>query len=192
MTGDRVPAGEMLLDCLRGDDDPTGPRRLGWLSDRDWELVVQESTVQGVTPLLYHRLQAASSSAIVPARIHGRLRDLAVQCAMESLRLYRELAEILGALRAEGIAVIVLKGAYLAEAVYDDRALRSMRDVDIMVRKYDLARVEAKLLKIGHSRLSDRRDFSSCHHLHPVIKPGGVPIELHWTIESPTEPFDID
>jgi hypothetical protein len=98
-------------------------------------------------------------------------------------------------LRSEGIAVIVLKGAYLAEVVYGDVALRSMSDVDLMVRQRDLARVEARLFEMGYAQRENPEadmDYAAHHHLHPLTKPGGVPIEIHWTIERPTEPFTID
>jgi hypothetical protein len=157
--------------------------------------VVQESVRQGITPLLYHRLQKSNPSADVPMRVTERLRELSVDSALQSLRLHQELSEVLRGLRSEGIPVIVLKGAYLAQIVYGDIALRSMRDVDVMVRKCDLSRAEAKLFAMGHSQLEHshmERDYAGCQHLHPLIRPGGFPIEIHWTIESPTEPFEID
>jgi hypothetical protein len=107
--------------------------------------------------------------------------------------LYGELADILGALRVEGIPVIVLKGAYLAETVYEDRGLRSMRDLDLLVRKCDLSHAEATLFAMGYSRLPGRTaDVSRRHHLPPLVRSGRTPVEIHWTIENPTEPFDID
>jgi len=188
---DREPAGEVLLHCL---GVGTGDRRAP-LSDREWDDAVQESARQGITPLLYRRVQAPGRRADVPPRVARRLRELAIGSAVKSLRLYRELAEVLGALRREGIDVIVLKGAYLAEIVYGDIALRPMTDVDLLVRKRDLARVEAKLFAMGYAqRRQPHRDedYSTCQHLHPLTKAGGPPIEIHWTIESPTEPFAID
>src|SRR5882724_2688893 len=191
MRMDREPAGEVLLHCL---GVATGDQRAP-LSDREWDDVVQESARQGITPLLYRRVQAPGRRADVPPRVAQRLRDLAIESAVKSLRLYRELAEVLGALRREGIEVIVLKGAYLAECVYGDKALRPMRDIDLMVRRCDLSRAEAKLFEMGYLQLPQpymEWDYSECAHLHPLTKPGGALIEIHWTIESPMEPFTID
>ncbi|PYN78472.1 MAG: hypothetical protein DMD96_21610 [Candidatus Rokuibacteriota bacterium] len=191
MRMDREPAGEVLLHCLGvGPGDQLPP-----LSEGEWGDVIRESARQGITPLLYRRVQAPGRRAEVPPRVAERLRELAIGNAVKSLRLYRELAEVLGALRRDGIDVIVLKGAYLAEVVYGDISLRPMTDVDLLVRKRDLARVEAKLFAMGYSQREQPHtdeDYSTCQHLHPLAKPGGAPIEIHWTIESPTEPFAID
>jgi hypothetical protein len=115
--------------------------------------------------------------------------------AAKSLRLHRELTEVLEALRGVGIDVIVLKGAYLAQAIYKDLALRSMADIDLLVRRADLERTEAILATMGYVPLHGAHqdeDFANCQHLQPLTRAGGPPIEIHWTIESPTEPFAID
>ena len=101
-------------------------------------------------PLLFRRVQAASQSAAVPIEATRRLRQLAVMSAAKSLRLYRQLTEVLGVLGGAGIDVIVLKGAYLAQAIYKDLALRPMADVDLLVRKADLERTEAILAAMGY------------------------------------------
>jgi|SRR2546422_3654964 len=193
MRVDRASAGEVLLACLgsgAGED-----AWLGQMSDVDWDEVIRESARQGITPLFYKRLRAADPGAVVPARVTGLLREFSIGSALKSLRLYHELSEILDALRSEEIPVIVLKGAYLAECVYGDKALRPMRDLDLMVRRCDLSRAEAKLVEMGYRQRPEpyaEWDYSASAHLHPLTKPGGVVIEIHWTIESPTEPFAID
>jgi len=191
----REEAGAMLLQCLdveiEVEADGARAHRSGPWSEADWDAVVREAMRQGIAPLLYRRLQGGGLSASVPPRVMERLREMALGYALKSLRLYRELAEVLTALRGEGIGVIVLKGAHLAECVYGDKALRAMRDLDLLVRKADLARAEAKLLEMGYEP-RPRPDFLACHHLHPLARPGGIPVELHWTLESPTEPIAID
>ena len=185
------PAGELLLQCLGvGAGAVRSP-----LSNRDWDDVVRESVRQGVTPLLYHRLQTLGSRAEVPARITRWLREIAIGSAVTSLQLHQELAEVLAGLGREGIDVIVLKGAYLAEGVYANKAMRPMKDLDLMVKRRDLSRAEAKLFEMGYVRRPEpyaEWDYSDSHHLHPLIKPGVATVEIHWTIEAPTTPFAID
>ena len=191
MRMDREQPGETLLRAL----GVIATDQQGRLSNHEWDIAILESVRQGVAPLLFRRVQVASRSAAVPIEATRRLRQLAVMSAAKSLRLYRELTEVLGVLRGVGIDVIVLKGAYLAQAIYKDLALRPMADVDLLVRKADLERTEAILAAMGYAPFHGPHrdeDFLNCQHLHPLARAGGPPIEIHWTIESPTEPFAID
>jgi hypothetical protein len=193
MRGNRRTAGEVLVACLGS--EARGIEWLGRLSEPDWDEVIRESVKQGIAPLFYRRVRDARLSVVIPSRATDRLREFTIGSAVRSLRLYHELAEILGGLGSERIPVIVLKGAYLAECVYGDKGLRPMTDVDLMVRRCDLSRAEAKLFEMGCTQRPQpyiEWDYSACAHLHPLITPGGTVVELHWTIESPTEPFAID
>jgi hypothetical protein len=191
MRMDREQPGETLLRAL----GVIATDQQGRLSNHEWDIAILESVRQGVAPLLFRRVQVSSQSAAVPIEATRRLRQLAVMSAAKSLRLYRQLTEVLGVLRGVGIDVIVLKGAYLAQAIYKDLALRPMADVDLLVRKADLERTEAILAATGYAPFHGPHrdeDFLNCQHLHPLARAGGPPIEIHWTIESPTEPFAID
>jgi hypothetical protein len=101
---------------------------------------------------------------------------------------------VLRCLRSSGIKVIVLKGAYLAEAVYGDVALRPMGDVDLMVPRAELPRAQAILLDMGgvHQQFED---IESCCRTKPHLPQffiRDLAIEIHWTIASPTGPVRID
>ena len=97
-------------------------------------------------------------------------------------------------LRGSGIRVIVLKGAYLAEAVYRDAALRPMTDVDLMVPRADAPAARAILREMGgHHQQPD--DVEWCWRTEsalPSVACLGLLIELHWTIAVPASPFTID
>jgi hypothetical protein len=187
----RKGAGELLLDVLR--DDAGSVDCIRELVESEWDSLVHESARQGVAPLLYVRLRTGALTTGVPARANQMLRKLAVHSTLKSLALRSELGVALRALQAEGIEVIVLKGAHLAGLVYGDGAARPMRDVDLLVRKDDLGRAEGTLFDLGYVRHPEKDgDYSSCQHLQPLIRPGGVPIEIHWTIADPKEPIEID
>jgi hypothetical protein len=109
------------------------------------------------------------------------------------MRLYRELRPVLLRLRESGVKVLVLKGAFLAEAVYGDVALRPMCDVDLMVPRAELARAQAALLDMGGVHQQSEDIESRCRkneHL-PEIIVRGLTIEIHWTIADPTGPVRV-
>jgi hypothetical protein len=90
--------------------------------------------------------------------------------------------------------VIVLKGAYLAAKVYEDRALRGMSDIDLLVRRDDLPRAVELLNQAGwHQPDAPAGDMvaGSGHQLATFVR-DGTHLEIHWTIEDERSPFDID
>ena len=161
------------------------------LSISDWEGVVQESLAHGVAAILYDRLKRESGPLRIPSEMLQRLKAVKLRIGIRNTKLYHELAGVLKALRKEGIQVIVLKGAHLAELAYGNVALRPMDDVDILVKKHDLSRAEKKFFEMGYFHLegdSERMKSASPHHLTPFRKQGCTPIEVHWTLPSMDTP----
>jgi hypothetical protein len=148
----------------------------------------------GLAPLLFKRLKERDARARVPADAWERLRLAYFASAGRNMRLYRELRPVLQCLRSSGIPVIVLKGAYLAEAVYGDVALRPMCDVDLMVPRAEMPRAQAVLLDMGrvHPQPEDIELCATTRHHLPQVVIRDLAIEVHWTIASPTGPVRID
>jgi hypothetical protein len=89
----------------------------------------------------------------------------------------------------------VLKGGYLGQVVYPSFALRTMCDLDVMVRRHELQRAADVLAGLGYAPLYDgveQVDYTRHHHLRPMSRPGGIRVEIHWGIVRPTVPFDVD
>ncbi|MGA9350203.1 MAG: nucleotidyltransferase family protein [Anaerolineae bacterium] len=193
---DQQTVAELLCYCLGMGTDETRVARLEQLSTADWDGVIQQANRHGVTPLLYRRLKTPGPGTIIPAGIMQRLQEIYLfDSARRNMRLYHQLSKVLTALQNEDIPVIALKGARLAEVVYGDIALRPMDDVDLLVRKTDLSRVEGKLLEVGYGPLERPSIEEQCRkaqHLVGFTKPDAFGIEIHWTIENPTSPFKID
>jgi hypothetical protein len=101
-----------------------------------------------------------------------------------STRRVHQLKRVLSLFREREIEVVVLKGAYLAEAVYDDVALRNMSDVDLLVREKDIERAKEALLGSGFRQWAPaamETRFPHSHHLVPFVGDGegSITIELH-------------
>src|SRR5439155_1490518 len=88
------------------------------------------------------------------------------------------------ALAAAGIACAPLRGAALAERLYDHASARPAGDIDLLVRKTDLDAVEATLAALGFSAIDRRpgfaREFSYTLELARDAH-GGVVVEPPWT-----------
>ena len=155
----------------------------------NWPKLFHLAQRHGVAPQLYYRLKASGLQDIVPLEIFQPLHQTYLRNVARNMRLYHELARILGLLNQHKIPVIILKGAYLAKAVYGNIALRTMADIDLLLKEADLQRAVKLLHDSGYT--SDTTWLSTAH-LPPFIKPGGIRIELHWTLEDPASPFTID
>lgn len=184
---------ERLLSLLRTDPDGTGVAMVRALSSSDWEALLRTSAPHGVTPLLYHRLTRFHAGASIPSEVILELRRSYLQNAGRNMRLYHELGKVLERLRQDGIPVIALKGAHLAEVVYGNIALRPMNDVDLLVRMEDLERVEKNLLAMGYLPAACSRQIASDNYDFVYSLPNkGLTLEIHWNFLPSTLPFDID
>jgi hypothetical protein len=94
-----------------------------------------------------------------------------------NLSLIGALREVLTAFHEEGIPCIVLKGMALAEQVYSNIALRGMSDVDVLVRKGDLFRADAGLVRWGYGS----RDSTAARAIH---NPAGYLASLEYRKEE--------
>lgn len=182
---DRKVQFELLLDVLRSRDEWRTPLNL---TIDDWRRVVELSIDQGLSAHLLERLEKHEKLLHPPAEIVRRLKAIGLRIAAANTKLYCELAVILQAMQKEAIPVIVLKGAHLAEIVYANVALRSMSDVDILVAKENITRVESMLFELGYVVLPPSMGTSH-HHEIPFAKKDCPHIEVHHTL-----PFmgDID
>jgi hypothetical protein len=186
---------ELLVTCLKREEESSKIEKLSKLSSPDWETLFQSSVRHDVAPLLYHRVKSRKPQTHLPGGIEAKLRKIYLGSAIRNLRMYKQLSELITALRVEGIQVIPLKGAYLAKFVYGNVALRPMSDVDLLVRRKDMEKACAILIGKGYTHAGHLNIHETCEisqHLPAFEKPGGLAVELHWNLEIPTYFLKID
>jgi hypothetical protein len=179
---------QLLLDCLRADTATPHVHLLARLATANWTALVEQAAWHDVVPLLYYRLKALGPAVTIPVDIEQELRNAYHHSTWRNMCLYHELGQVLSVLRGNGIPAIVLKGAHLAQVVYPSIALRSMCDVDILIRESDLLEVEGSLLKMGYIRSG--RSITSCHHSYRTPAQGLL-LEVHWHIVGMESPFVV-
>lgn len=180
----------LLLHCLRRDAESLSEDRLRVLSNDEWEELLALATAHRVRPLLYQALKTGAAKDAVPAGVLETLRNCYLANAARNLRLCKELQQLVTALHSEGIPVVLLKGLYLAEAIYRSLALREIGDLDLLVRTEDLIRAAETLTGMGYHpqhSYSIEAQMHEMHHLPCFSKTNGrcVPVELHWNVTLP-------
>ena len=111
----------LLLTCARSTAEPGTIQELA-RGNLHWGIILERATQLGVAPLIYSNLKKATDRIQVPKEIMKALGKLYYRQAAENMNLYLKLHEVLVGFSQEGIPVIVLKGAALAELVYQNSA----------------------------------------------------------------------
>lgn len=120
------------------------------LSATDWKYIVSRSIRHDIVPLLYHHFATNGMAGCIPSDIMEKLQERYLNNSWKNTRLYHEFSKVLKTLQAEGVAVIVLKGAALAEHIYQNMALRPMGDVDLLVKGRDVWKIDKVLSQSGY------------------------------------------
>ena len=182
-----------LLACLGYASEAAQAERLGRVSadGEAWREVVKLAQQHSVVALLYHRLKPLHLA--LSGETADELKQEYLKQAQRNIRLYHELGILLRRLQEKNTPVIVLKGAYLAEAVYDNIGLRTMGDIDLLAKNDDLLLIETELLALGYRPEENNRVVGLRNkHFRYILPKNGLTIEVHWALVVPKLPFRID
>jgi len=167
---------------------------LGSLGETDWAAMTEFAITKNLAPLLYHRLRQRSLEVCVPDLVRQKLSDSYLASAAVGALLSGQLKLILNALGASDIPVIVLKGAHLAHNVYEHVALRTMIDIDLLVRQKDLSLAESIMERLDyHSKVKvwTGAPDPTWKHLPRMFKTDAIPVEIHRTILDLDDELEI-
>lgn len=165
-------------------------------SAQEWDALVKEADLQLITPLLYPLISnlEKSYSVICPVRDHIYQRYIAV--AARNTLAFHDTEILVNKLCEDAIDIAGLKGIYLLEHVYGNIGVRAMADIDVLVKKENLAQSYELMRELGYQPTAyfsfDDQNID-VKHIPPLQKDRNSPVvELHWTILEEDEPFTID
>jgi hypothetical protein len=153
-----------------------------------WDDLLQSAEDHGLEPLLLTHLRATGIA--IPAEADDRLRARWVQHAHAHAVRTRVVSDVGRAFEVAAIPFLLLKGAALAQLVYQTPLFRPMRDVDLLMREQDAARAQAILRDSGFAPKGIRVPHRH-HHLQGMAKTvdgATVTIEVHSRLLRPS-PF---
>jgi Uncharacterised nucleotidyltransferase len=181
------PEEQLLLFIARPNLDESTVQSIRGLLKRtalDWQYVGSTAASHGVSALLAHHLQSIHAEGI-PSDVLLRLQAENHENTERCLWLTAELVKVAAAMQDAGIPCIPFKGPTLAVAAYEDLGLRQFTDLDLFVRKYDLARVKELLLKRGFSPARDLSGTREAALLRfdnacAFVNDRDVLLDVHW------------
>ncbi len=150
-------------------------------SAAEWDTVLDQASAHGLT----YWLQGFPG---LPASLEERVHQECLSITARNLALAGELRKLLRTFRDQRIPCLPLRGLALAERLYGDIPPRPMGDIDLLVRKEDLHRVQALFEALGFNEMDRRPGFAAAFSYTLkffVERSVMVIVEPHWTIAYP-------
>ncbi|MDZ7831121.1 MAG: nucleotidyltransferase family protein [Desulfobacterales bacterium] len=167
--------------------------------------ILSEANRHRIAPLLYSKIKHNRAESLFPADVLRQLHKKYLATAAKNMALFHQLDELLTRLNNKNIPVILLKGAHLAEFVYQDIAARPMSDLDILVKEEHLPETVQTAFDAGYRFFYDKnnaheKNDANYHydilkhykHFQPLIHPETkCLLEIHCFITEVGGPFNI-
>lgn len=151
------------------------------LSSPEWARLIGTADAANLLPLLYPAAACCSGPGAPPPTRLATWRKTAYQAAMIEERRMREGLKVTAALAHQGLPCIAFKGMALRD-LYPHPALRTMGDIDLLVRQEDVPSAEDTLKTLGFRRVGEKAFQSSWSS-----GPGSL-IELHSALLEEPQP----
>ena len=117
-----------LLSLLRGD-----AHFLPEVTIDEWKKLLSALRSHWITPLLYYKIGNSPSEFHPPGEILDQMRTAFLLSRIKSLKIEKQVNEIVNSFNRKGTEVIILKGPALALSLYPDAATRPYGDLDLLV-----------------------------------------------------------
>jgi hypothetical protein len=159
-----------------------------------WNALLRLAEFHGMSPLLFRNLDRLNRR--VP--VLEALRRQHESNVRKSLFLARELVRILDCANSLGVEVVPYKGVVLAEVYYGDLALRPAGDVDLFIRRRDVARFKNALADLGYKPNNPLPEAAEEAYLNYGYEcgfdspAGNNLLELQWALEPHYYSVDFD
>jgi len=174
--------GDLLLYVLKA------PGEMAGLSEEEWDQLLRLARNHRLLARLEPLARDQGIWHDLPERARDNIRGAQAWVDHFQLRIRRELMEVRKVLRHLGVPLLLLKGAaYMAAGLPPARG-RSLSDLDLLVRRQDLPRVERALLDAGwKSEIEDDYDQRYyrewMHEIPPLVHPlRGVEVDIHHNL----------
>lgn len=156
----------------------------------DWGLLINLSASCGILPLMAKNLLKINSDSIPRFTLEEASKRHQMEYTLNHLILWNEFKNIIKIGKQGGVPIMPIKGIILTEILSSNLGLRRTSDIDILVKKEHLPKIESELVNLEYIlepfQLKNR-DLMINTHFHLPFKnqnPAGLPviIELHWDI----------
>lgn len=149
----------------------------------EWSRFMECVNHHKVYPLIVRQLR--KFSVAVPEHVIHSLERMEQHNRFRMLHLLAELHRLCSSFHHAGIRMLVMKGPLLAQSLYGDIALRTSKDLDLLISIDDLELAESILIRMGYRiipgmpRVFDDWKWRE-HHFSYHNPSSDIQVELHW------------
>ncbi len=196
------PEDKLVLYCSRIDICEDVKHKIEEIlnNNLDWKYIINCCVKQGISPLFYWNLSRIDKDKSLPYEVVRNLEEMYYSNLARNVLFYDELGKVLTAFKRASVDAIVLKGAFLAEEIYKNIGLRSMTDIDLLIKEEDLQKVEYELTKLKYSaikvifptKLHEKFQTVWTNELQFIHEAKKIIIEIHWGIQPPQIHLNVD
>ncbi len=174
------------------------PEVMSQLSLVDWDLLLRQGRVADVLARLCELAEDAGQEAALPPQVWRHLKAAQLVARRQHVELGFEAQHVRQALAAEGVPLVLLKGAAYVLAGLQAGKGRLVSDIDLLIPRERLADVESALMKAGwlsstrdpYDQLYYRRwmhEIPALRHIHR-----GSVLDVHHSVVPPTAGYGLD
>jgi hypothetical protein len=151
----------------------------------------------GIFPLFYRSLKTHASD-LIPGDTLQALKQQYMTIVQRNMLMTAELIRIMKLLQENGIEALAFKGPALAQLAYGDITLRQFVDLDVLIKKDDIYKVDTLLKNRGYQRVLELTPsqepiwINFAHDLGLYHPDNGVHFEMHWSLMDEDYPLQID
>ena len=174
---------ELLLCCARTNAPRERIRSILNEAQIDWEYFFLVARRHAVVPLVYRQLKD-----VAPPDKLQQFKKHSLENSARNIVLAAELCRVIKLFAEAGIEAIPYKGPILSLFAYGDLALRRFVDLDVIVRKHNVARARDVLLADNYALTKpltvEQQDLllRTQHNLQFTKDNRRLIVELHWEV----------
>ena len=181
-----TPELKLVAGCCRWPADAQSHIHSLAMAVSDWHHVAALTRAHRVEGLVWHALRAVEA---VPSAVAVELSRMADDVRVEGIRAIGEALRVGGAVAAQGIPYLVVKGLPLAMLAYGTATIKNSIDLDLLVRAEDAVRTAAVLSGLGYQTLRPPRPLDGAEFARwsAVAKEAWMvsdrgQVDLHWDL----------
>ena len=184
---------KLLIDCCQNRLDTSGIQTaFSYYSDKNYQNIHRLSHKHGIYPLLYKTIRSIRPS--LSAETDDLFKQSNMAISQRNMLMSAELLQLMHLFDANSIDAMAFKGPVLGEMAYGSVTLRQYGDLDILIKKSDIAKTLSLLQKRGYTpeielEKSTLETFYNCVNVIGMHR-GSVRVEIHWELLSKNYSID--
>ena len=172
-----------------------------------YQSLISAATQHGIVPLVYKTIKELSQNTsdssyhteyLTLDTFLSELKPFYLSIAQNNMLMSGELIKIMHLLKEHDIESLAFKGPTLAQMAYGDITLREYADLDILVKKEDIYKVDTLFKEHNYERsikLTTRQEklwIKLKHDLGLYNPKNNILFEIHWSLMDEDYPIQMD